>query len=85
MRSFFYIEHLDAVSSDCDSKVGHMINAYVYEVVNYCPVFVGNCELADIHPLEDCTILVKDFLFHEKIIAKREKINLVCVKKDRLI
>ena len=82
MRSFFYIEHLDAV---CDSTSTHMINAYIYEVVNYYPVFVCNCGLADIHPLGDCTILVKDFLIHEKIIAKGEKINLVCVKKDRLI
>ena len=67
------------------NPAGHMITAYVYEVVNYSPVFVGNCGLADIHPLEDCIILVKDFLIHEKIIAKGEKINLVCVKKDRLI
>lgn len=82
MRSFFYIEHLDAV---CDSTAGHMINAYVYEVVNYYPVFVGSCGLADIHPLESCDTLVKDFLIHEKIIGKGEKINLACVKKDRLI
>ena len=82
MRSFFYIEHLDAV---CDSTSAHMITAYVYEVVNYSPVFVGNCGLADIHPLESCDILIKDFLIHEKIIRKGEKIIIVCAKKDRLI
>ena len=82
MRSFFYIEHLDAV---CDSTSTHMITAYVYEIVNYSPVFVGNCGLADIHPLESCDTLIKDFLIHEKIIRKGETINIVCVKKDRLI
>ena len=48
-------------------------------------MFVGNCGLADIHPLESCDTLIKDFLIHEKIIGKGEKINIVCAKKDRLI
>ena len=82
MRSFFYIEHLNTITRRISV---HTLYIHIYEVIKDTPVFVKTFGLADIHPQEDCTILVKDFLIHEKIIGKGEKINIVCVKKDRLI